>query len=79
MQSLNYMSPEELLTPTETAEFLKVSADTLRRWRYERNGPRYVRVGRRMVRYTVKDLLAFLSRVDNTAPTKNRQGQQAGQ
>ena len=67
MQYLSDLSPEELLTPLEAAKFLKVSADTLRRWRYERRGPQYIKVGRRMVRYIVKDILAYLHAVTTSS------------
>jgi excisionase family DNA binding protein len=35
-----------LLTPAETAALLRVHPSTLRRWRAEKRGPAYVRVGR---------------------------------
>ncbi len=41
---------QELLTPTEVADQLRVDTRTLSRWRSEGNGPTYVRVGR-AIRY----------------------------
>lgn len=37
-----------LCTPQESAKYLKSNARTLERWRTEGNGPRYVKVGRRV-------------------------------
>lgn len=50
-----------LLTDIELAEFLGVSLKTVRNWRTKHEGPRFSKVGRRMVRYTPQDVLAFVS------------------
>ncbi|MFZ4669914.1 MAG: helix-turn-helix transcriptional regulator [Microthrixaceae bacterium] len=51
--------PDEVLTPDETAAFLKVPARTLDAWRNRRTGPRYHRVGRH-VRYLRAEVLEWL-------------------
>lgn len=53
------MEPQ-LLTPVETAEFLKVSHNTLVNWRRSGVGPRYIFIGERLVRYRRSDLEHWL-------------------
>jgi len=48
-----------LLTTREAAKFLKVSLNTLAKWRLEGFGPAFYHVGRR-VRYAESDLEDFL-------------------
>jgi excisionase family DNA binding protein len=53
---------KNLLTPTETADFLGVTVGTLQIWRTTRRYPLpYVKSGR-LVRYKVEDVLAFIER-----------------
>lgn len=50
------------LTPPELAERWCLSAETLRRWRRERFGPRWVKFGRghnAPVRYALEEVLWF--------------------
>ena len=49
------------LTDCEAAEVCGVKVGTLRKWRLLGNGPRYLKVGRRSVRYLVSDLQEFLA------------------
>jgi predicted DNA-binding transcriptional regulator AlpA len=49
-----------LLSQDETALFLGVSKNSLEKWRSERRGPVYVKVGR-LVRYRLSDLEAYLT------------------
>jgi excisionase family DNA binding protein len=42
---------ERLLTPEEAAEYLNVSLTWLQQKREAGNGPRYIRIGHRTVRY----------------------------
>lgn len=44
-----------LLTELEVADRLRVSLSCLRRWRLERRGPRFVKVGS-LVRYPTEEL-----------------------
>lgn len=50
---------EEILTFTEAAEILRTSENTLRWWRQRRTGPRFFKIGRRLVT-TVGDLRTFM-------------------
>ena len=46
----------QLLTSDEVAALLKVTAGTLRQWRYLRKGPKFGLMGRK-VRYRLEDVL----------------------
>lgn len=48
-----------LLTEPEVAERLRVSLACLRRWRLERRGPRFLKLGSR-VRYPAEELAKWL-------------------
>ncbi|MCU0825880.1 MAG: helix-turn-helix domain-containing protein [Tabrizicola sp.] len=50
----SYMSPEV------AAKYLDSSPWTLSDWRFKGKGPKYIRVGQRMVRYRKEDLDAFM-------------------
>ena len=54
------LSPGDLLTETEAAMIIGASVQTLRNWRWKDKGPRYRKVGARMVRYYRADLQAFI-------------------
>jgi len=41
------------------ASFLGISRRQLERWRMTGEGPRFVRMGRKCVRYRIKDLMSF--------------------
>jgi predicted site-specific integrase-resolvase len=47
------------LRPRDAAAMLGVAPQTLARWRVEGSPIPFVRVGRRAIRYDVKDLLAY--------------------
>ena len=53
------LHPECLLTPTETAELLCSTVQTLNSWRHIGRGPKYRKVGR-FVRYRVGELRAYV-------------------
>jgi hypothetical protein len=50
---------DALLTESEAADFLKLSARTLQAWRIRIAGPAFVQVGR-AVRYRRRDLIAWI-------------------
>nr|PZN17775.1 MAG: hypothetical protein DIU80_23905 [Chloroflexota bacterium] len=50
------MQDDVLLTTEDVATLLNVKPRTLKQWRYERRGPRYVSLGRRIVRYRRSDV-----------------------
>lgn len=64
----------QLMTEDETARALKCTKAALRRWRRERRGPRYVKLGR-LVRYRESDLEVFIEQ--NTEAVIQRKGQRA--
>ncbi len=51
---------ELLLTESETARRLGVSVNGLRKWRREGQGPRFIRLGSRLIRYSAVDLDTWL-------------------
>jgi excisionase family DNA binding protein len=53
-----------LLTEEEVAEQLHVSVASLRRWRLERRGPQFIKIGS-LVRYRPEDLETWLAALPN--------------
>ena len=49
-----------LLTDAELAALLGASLQTVRNWRWRGEGPRFVKLGGRMVRYRPDDVRAFI-------------------
>ena len=47
------------LKSKETADLLKVHPDTARAWRRQGVGPRWTRVGPKLIRYALDDVLAW--------------------
>jgi hypothetical protein len=59
-------------TTYEAAEYLGLKESTLRDWRCEKRGPRYVKMGKSRnaaVRYRVRDLDAYQDSNTHTPPT----------
>ena len=56
--------PGDLLTEAEAAEIYNVAVATLRNWRALKQGPRFVKIGARCVRYRRADLAAFIDAAD---------------
>ncbi|MFP5374532.1 MAG: helix-turn-helix transcriptional regulator [Gammaproteobacteria bacterium] len=56
----NAANPADLLDENEAAASLSVAVQTLRNWRWKGEGPRYVKVGARLVRYRRSDLVTFV-------------------
>lgn len=50
-----------LLTEQQVADLLGVTRRALQAWRYRGRGPRFLRVGARLVRYRRADVEAFLT------------------
>lgn len=63
------MSTPVLLTPKEAAAFLKVAEKTLEGWRCKGTGPKFNRLGRRIVRYAQGDLEAWMNPTAAPHPT----------
>jgi predicted DNA-binding transcriptional regulator AlpA len=55
------LQPDELVSPKEAAAILGSNERTLANWRTLKQGPRFVKLGARMVRYHRTDLAAFLT------------------
>jgi predicted DNA-binding transcriptional regulator AlpA len=49
-----------LLTELEVSHVLRVSLATLRKWRVEKRGPRFIKIGS-LVRYQLEDIREWLS------------------
>ncbi len=57
----NFLEPLDPLMDThDAAEFLAISYNTLVWYRCHGGGPDYVKLGARLVRYRVSDLLAYI-------------------
>jgi len=54
------LRPGDLLTDVEVSALLGVSRITLANWRCEGKGPRFRKIGERMVRYLRADVIAFI-------------------
>ena len=54
------LAPGDLLDEREAAAILCASVQTLRNWRWRREGPRFRKIGLRMVRYSRTDLQTFI-------------------
>lgn len=55
------IQPGDLLTEIEAAEAMHVAVRTLRNWRALHKGPRFRKIGQRLVRYHRVDLAAFIN------------------
>lgn len=58
------LQPGDLVDEREAAAILDAEVRTLRNWRALGKGPRFRKVGQRMVRYHRADLAAFISGED---------------
>ena len=58
------MDNEQLLTTEQAARYLNLKPTTLEQWRWERgdDGPPFLRLSRRAVRYRKSDLEAWAAR-----------------
>jgi excisionase family DNA binding protein len=56
------MQKRDLLDEYEAANYLNLSALTLRKWRHEGQGPNYTRLNGHVIRYFRTDLDKFLDR-----------------
>jgi predicted DNA-binding transcriptional regulator AlpA len=48
------------LTPKELSKQISVSVKTLERWRKEKVGPPFVKIGNKRIRYHIKDIDAWV-------------------
>lgn len=61
------LQPGDLVDEREAAAILGAQVQTLRNWRWNGKGPRFHKVGERLVRYHRADLAAFVQAGDGTA------------
>lgn len=54
------LNPADLLSELEVSASLKISPQTLRNWRAKGEGPRFFKVGKRVIRYRRSDVDAFI-------------------
>ena len=54
------LNPGDLIDEVEAAAILSTAVRTLRNWRALRTGPKFRKIGLRMVRYHRADLAAFI-------------------
>ena len=54
------LNPTDLLDESEASAHLNIAIQTLRNWRWRGIGPRFVKLGKRAVRYRRGDLDAFV-------------------
>ena len=58
------MSPKKqpsYLSEQEAAQYLGLSVKTLRRWRFDRRGPTYAKIGGKLIRYPLTNLDDWVS------------------
>ena len=56
------LSPDEMLTDVDAARHLGVALQSVRNWRWKGTGPKYHRIGQRIIRYRRRDLDDFIAR-----------------
>ena len=58
--NIKMLSAGDLVTEYEAAAILCVSVQTLRNWRWQGRGPRFSKIGKRLIRYNRADLTDFV-------------------
>lgn len=58
---MSFESTDDLLEPAEVAEILHKTEAGLAQWRYQGKGPKYIKVGSRVL-YRRNDIRGFLDR-----------------
>lgn len=51
----------QLLSTAQVSSLLNLRAATLKKWRVLGTGPKYIRVGRRAIRYRLADVKRFIA------------------
>lgn len=57
----NEVADNKLLTTYGASQYLNVSGSTLIRWRAKGIGPAYIKLSRKLIRYKLEDLDAYIS------------------
>ena len=60
---------DRLYRETEAAEKLNVRVRTLQQWRIRNRGPKFVKLGRKSIRYSASALLEFINAGQRRAAT----------
>ncbi|MDD9912305.1 MAG: helix-turn-helix domain-containing protein [Alphaproteobacteria bacterium] len=63
----------ELLNESQVAQFLDLSRATLRKWRWEGKGPRFIKLGHRVM-YRQCDIEAFINAQVRLSTSDNGEG-----
>ncbi|MFC7050395.1 helix-turn-helix transcriptional regulator [Emcibacter nanhaiensis] len=66
---------DEPITPAEAGAFLKIPYSTLNKWRHNKTGPDYLKLGGRLVRYRRRDLITWLNSCTRTPSNDNGERQ----
>ena len=61
---------DRLITETEAAEFLNFSISTLRNWRVAGQGPEFIKISQRTVRYRRRELNAWSEQLRRSNTSK---------
>ena len=61
MRQPEIKQPQRVFTEAETAARFKVKIFTIRKWRREGSGPRFIRCGGRLIRYAENDISEWLA------------------
>ncbi len=62
---------QRLLDTSEASEVLSISPRTLEFLRWRGGGPEFYKLGKRTVRYRLEDLMAWISKRQNTGGSPN--------
>lgn len=62
LSALHSLPDESLLTPREAAAFLRLKYGTLSFYRCEGGGPKFTRMGPKLIRYRLGDLRAYAAK-----------------
>lgn len=72
LPNVDHHDVDQMLYIGEAADFLRVSINTMRYWRYRGTGPESFKVGRR-VRYWQSELIRWLAEQGHRPPTGSPQ------
>lgn len=69
--SIDYSSGQ-VLRPSAAAKYLGVTTSTLARWRVTGEGPRFGKIGPRLIGYSATDLANFVERQKRVSTSEKR-------
>lgn len=68
MNNIEKLNAKLYLTPEEAAQKLGITRRTMDKWRTNGIGPKYIKVGKKMIGYRESDLIEFID-TSVTEPT----------